>query len=728
MIGIATKTDRRSDLTVSKKKTKDPNYYVDFHTGRTINLLLSDNAIGRLAAHPYTEFVTLSVIFINALWLGLDTDFNKPGSAITSELPRFFEVGELVFAAFFNAEIVLRVLAYKEKINFVKDPHLRFWNWFDGLLVFVMDAELFLLYCFGIDLSSIRQLRMARLMRMSKMVRALRMIPELAHMVKSVLASIKGASAAMILAASIMFIFAIIFTIWGRGLPPDEEQYGEMGLSMLTLLQVLCFDGPFEILMPLIRKDAMMASLMVCYIGISSITAMNMLIGVICEVMLHVAQVEKEKMVIEKVEQLFEHMDTEERDGYVNRSEWNASCHHLAALGIEAEVLTTLFDIIDFNGDGEISPEEMSHAIVKITSPPTSQDLLTLLNKIHRVHSKMTEAKEAGLLVHVSSEAILNGSQQASKSDVAEANPLQPICKPIVEQEVMEASGLDPIVLTSEDAAVGDIISAPKSEKDALESLRKALEQDRASIEEDRAEVRRDREKLATEMEESRKIREKLDADMKAFVQMVQDSHLAVSDWTTSTPDNHALSSRESTLDLAKYAPCTTDHAVATDGSRVRFTATKIDVMIESVEVKETAPAEAAATQAARLAPPPVDAPSAPNALADTEPMVQTRSVSLPPRSATQAMPAVQPRAMSSPRSESQPPTPPVRPPRPDIQPRQESRTRSTRSQLRTDSRETAGKGRGSSGCQASLLKVIECFTPRPGHGEPRSGHGETRS
>merc|ERR1719487_585710 len=142
-------------------------------------------------------------------------------------------------------------------------------------------------------------------MRMSKMVRALRMIPELGLMVKSIAASIRGASAAIVLASAIMFIFAILFTQWGRGLPPDDEEfrelYGEMALSLLTLMQMMCFDGPFELLLPLVDKDPGMACLMVCYIGIVSITVMNMLIGVICDVMNNTSQTEKKKHIVERV-------------------------------------------------------------------------------------------------------------------------------------------------------------------------------------------------------------------------------------------------------------------------------------------------------------------------------------------------------------------------------------------------------------------------------------------
>merc|ERR1712188_133474 len=96
--------------------------------------------------------------------------------------------------------------------DFFKDRYLWKWNVFDFVLVFIMDAELALKYMFNIDFSSLKSLRILRLLRMSKLVRALKMVPELGLMVKSIVASIKGASAAMVLAFSIMFIFAVLFT------------------------------------------------------------------------------------------------------------------------------------------------------------------------------------------------------------------------------------------------------------------------------------------------------------------------------------------------------------------------------------------------------------------------------------------------------------------------------------------------------------------------------------
>merc|ERR1719171_1285092 len=70
--------------------------------------------------------VTLSVIAVNAVWIGIDSDHNN---AQPPEL--HFQVGDQFFCIFFTTELMVRFLAFKHKQDCLRDM----WFKFDSVLV-----------------------------------------------------------------------------------------------------------------------------------------------------------------------------------------------------------------------------------------------------------------------------------------------------------------------------------------------------------------------------------------------------------------------------------------------------------------------------------------------------------------------------------------------------------------------------------------------------------------
>ena len=89
----------------------------------------------RLAIHPYFERVTMAVIFLNAMWISVDIEFNK--AEILSEAEPGFILVENLFCVFFSFELFVRLWTYTRTCNALKD----IWYLFDVFLMMLMSFE-----------------------------------------------------------------------------------------------------------------------------------------------------------------------------------------------------------------------------------------------------------------------------------------------------------------------------------------------------------------------------------------------------------------------------------------------------------------------------------------------------------------------------------------------------------------------------------------------------------
>ena len=92
----------------------------------------------QLAMHPCFERFTMSVIFLNAMWISVDIEFNR--AEILSEADAGFIVVENLFCLFFTFELIVRLWTYTRKCSALRD----IWFLFDVFLVTLMSFETWL--------------------------------------------------------------------------------------------------------------------------------------------------------------------------------------------------------------------------------------------------------------------------------------------------------------------------------------------------------------------------------------------------------------------------------------------------------------------------------------------------------------------------------------------------------------------------------------------------------
>ncbi|CAK0803483.1 unnamed protein product [Prorocentrum cordatum] len=320
-----------------------------------------------VARSTYFENITLLVIFLNAFWIWIDTDYN---TAVTPNDTEFgFVLGENLFCVYFFMEWLIRFMSFKVKRNCFRDS----WMVFDSCLVAAMVSEtwvmpimvaLFFPATNGTDMgdaSILRMMRLLRLTRMARMVRLLRAVPELMTMVRGVVASARSVFLAGILLVALMFVFGIAMRQLSAGSGLGDELFPSVPEAMITLLIDGVFLDEFGFVLRAVGAQSYLtAFVFMCFICLAALTVMNMLIGVVCELVSAVAAREKEErtinMVKEKVSAVMKRVD-DDGDGLISKGEFlkmvqEADCvDALTSVGVDVPGLMDIMDMIFLHGD-----------------------------------------------------------------------------------------------------------------------------------------------------------------------------------------------------------------------------------------------------------------------------------------------------------------------------------------------------------------------------------------
>merc|ERR1719454_549792 len=179
------------------------------------------------------------------------------------------------------------------------------------------------------------------------------------------LAAVRSVASTCALGLGIMYIFAIIFCQWVKGYGSEgkcigydgnvclQDYFGTIAKSFLALTQILVFDDTFEIIRPIFKLQFSMGVMLLIYILLASFTVLNMLIGIICDIVSETTAEEKEKQLMRRVEEIFHEMDTDDSDTVTREEFQNGdTIGQLYAIGIEPQTSKNAFDILDIDRDG----------------------------------------------------------------------------------------------------------------------------------------------------------------------------------------------------------------------------------------------------------------------------------------------------------------------------------------------------------------------------------------
>lgn len=358
-----------------------------------------------LAKHPLFENVTLGVIVVNALWISIDTDGNTAETILDAEA--VYITADVAFFTYFSFELITRFLAFEKKKNCCRDG----WFVFDTTLVTLYAFDPFTLGLIaylsgGAPNLPTAVLRLCRLARLSRLIRMLRSLPELMVMIKGMVSA--GASVGYTL--SLLLIVTYVFSIALRNLVPpgshiEDEYFSSVPEAMHNLLVFGTFlDNLSNIILETKEDDSFCLVVVWMYICLASLTVLNMLIGVLCEVISAVAQEEKESMMVDMVYEKFttivEALD-ENADGTLDWDEFQKileTPEALAALdsvNVDAEMMVDMAEDFFFE-DGEPISVEFSEFMSMVLDlrggqPATVKDIMGLGTRVNKRFVKTKE-------------------------------------------------------------------------------------------------------------------------------------------------------------------------------------------------------------------------------------------------------------------------------------------------------------------------------------------------
>mmetsp|Transcript_22162 Transcript_22162/g.49017 ORF Transcript_22162/g.49017 Transcript_22162/m.49017 type:complete len:472 (+) Transcript_22162:2-1417(+) len=254
-------------------------------------------------------------------------------------------VVENLFCTYFTMEVIVRFLAFRAKCTLC--PCLfDAWFVFDAVLVLLMVMETWVLPLISLmansgsgrgALSNFSSFRLLRLLRLTRMVRIMRYFPELMTLVKGIKNAVSVVFWIIAFLILVMYVFAIMFTSQ-LGDPNDKEPaegdeksgvhyFASIGDSMMTLFTNGVLGDNLIQTLVIIKADSLFLfwSFLI-FMCISSLTLLNMLIGVLCQVVGDTADAEGEANQIALLQMslsdAFEKIDVS-KDGIISEEEWS---------------------------------------------------------------------------------------------------------------------------------------------------------------------------------------------------------------------------------------------------------------------------------------------------------------------------------------------------------------------------------------------------------------------
>lgn len=316
-----------------------------------------------IAKSHWFENWSLLLITVNAIYISVDIDLNH--EVVLFQADPIFQVAEHGFCIAFLVEWFIRFMAFQDKYRAM----LNRWFLFDTGLVTMMVVETWFLTAFlyvvgpgsissgGSGSTAVRLLRLARLTRLARCVRILRSFPELVILIKGLWVASRSVMFTLILLFIIIYIFAIVFRQLADEMPIGDKYFRSVPQAVTVLLLRGTLPDLADIMYDIGDASLLLAGVLFCFVLLGSLTVMNMLVGVLVEVVKVVSTVEQEELMVSFVKtRLYELVNTEaiDRDcnGMLHKNEFVAMlrnarcCRFINDCGVDVVGLVEFTDLI----------------------------------------------------------------------------------------------------------------------------------------------------------------------------------------------------------------------------------------------------------------------------------------------------------------------------------------------------------------------------------------------
>lgn len=389
-----------------------------------------ENLLQRIVHSKAFDACFIIFILINAMLAG-----------VRSELPSTkqdeiwdISIANALFTFAFLLELVARVLAHG--CNAFVYSVDAVWNLFDVLLVLVSCVDFIMHNVFFRDSaagsgSTLTVICLLRALRLVRFVAPLRVL------LKMIFSTLRTLIWALIMLASIIYGFAVVFTqaaiqeLATDSMTREERDglfkyFGTLGRSFYTLFMAMSggldWGGPAQVLGD---AQAALLVLMVIFISFVFFAFLNTVTGLVCHKAMESARRDEEEMATQRLRdkkyftatlsKIFARVDTHST-GVMTLWDFEEALETediqacFAALDLDITDAFDLFKLIDNDVDGQVEVQEFIEGCLRFRGPATSMDIAQLdasnkmlSKKMNHILSVLSNSSPTGALISANS-------------------------------------------------------------------------------------------------------------------------------------------------------------------------------------------------------------------------------------------------------------------------------------------------------------------------------------
>jgi voltage-gated sodium channel len=220
------------------------------------------------------QITIITAILLNALVIGLETY-----DSIDDEYGGLLHALNDAFLAVFTVEVLMRIAAHgRRPADFFRSG----WNVFDFVVVFAAYLPLVR--------ESVTLLRLVRVLRVARL---LSVIPGLRIVILGIGRSLAPIGGMAALTFFVLYMYGILG--WVLYADHDPERFGNIGLSLLTLFQILTLEGWNDVLATEMELSSWSWIYFVSFVLIATFVVLNVVIAIIVNSMDEVRAMELER-------------------------------------------------------------------------------------------------------------------------------------------------------------------------------------------------------------------------------------------------------------------------------------------------------------------------------------------------------------------------------------------------------------------------------------------------
>jgi hypothetical protein len=293
--------------------------------------------------------------------MAIDADYNTSSSLIDAHA--VFILAENFFCMYFLLELIIRFSSFSSKTDAMQDG----WFVFDsGLVVLsILDTWVMLLVSVilraesgsGVETGDAVIVRLARLLRLARMARltkVFRTMPEVLIILKGISIAFRSVFFTLFMVTVVIYVFAILFRQLSDGMEIQEQYFGSVPQAMSTLLLQGTIPDLADFFYSLSASSLLFAFTAGLFFLVASVLLMNMLVGVLVEVVNVVGEVEREQMAIsfvkDRMEKLFYSAEIATTDDHkINEEEFIILLNHPLTIKALSSVDVDVIGLVDFS-------------------------------------------------------------------------------------------------------------------------------------------------------------------------------------------------------------------------------------------------------------------------------------------------------------------------------------------------------------------------------------------